>query len=219
MSEVILEEVSSTSPEQICILSGPNLSREIDQCLPATSMVAAYNIDVAREVKKQLDTPDFFVFITDDVVGVELCGALKNVIALGAGMFDGLDLGNNAKAVLFTLGWHEVVSLGVALGAKVDTFYGFAGFGDLIATGNSALSRNHYVGYELGKGRPLDEITASMTNIAEGIDTTIAVHKLVNGLGLDVPIMNLVYDVLSGSLSSCELTDRFKKVLKLEMKA
>jgi len=218
MSEVILEEVSSISPERVCILSGPNLSREIDQCLPATSVIAAYDTGVARKVKAQLDTPDFSVFISDDVVGVELCGALKNVIALGAGMFDGLDLGNNAKAVLFTLGWSEVVSLGVALGAKVDTFYGLAGFGDLIATGNSTLSRNHYVGYELGKGRPLDEITASMTNIAEGIDTTIAVHKLVSGLGLDVPIMNLVYGVLSGSLSSSELTARFKEALEIQAK-
>ena len=218
MSEVILEEVSVTSPDRVCILSGPNLSQEIDKCLPATSVVAAHDIEVARKVKAQFDTSDFSVFVTDDVVGIELCGALKNVIALGAGMFDGLELGNNAKAALITLGWSEVVSLGVTLGAKSATFYGLAGLGDLIATGNSTLSRNHHVGYELGKGRPLDEIIAYMTNIAEGIDTTVAVHRLVNELGLESPIIKLIHGVLSGSLPPGEISARFIDGLKLEAK-
>ncbi|MBM3118882.1 MAG: NAD(P)-dependent glycerol-3-phosphate dehydrogenase [Chloroflexi bacterium] len=216
MSEVMVEEVAQMSTEKICALSGPNLSGEISQGLPATSVIAGHDIEVARKTQELLDSPNFSVFVSDDIVGVELCGALKNVIALGAGMMDGLDLGNNAKAAYITLGWNEVVSLGIALGAKTSTFYGLAGLGDLIATGNSPLSRNHYVGYELGKGRSLGDITASMAHVAEGIDTTIAAHRLVNKLGLKAPIINLVYSVLFESLSPVEISTRFKNGLKPE---
>jgi len=169
---------------------------------------------VAREVQKLLDSPEFTVFISDDIVGVELCGALKNVIAVGAGIMDGLELGNNAKAAFITLGWKDVVALGGALGAKQDTFYGLAGLGDLIATGNSSLSRNHYVGYELGKGRPLSEIIESMTQVAEGVDTAIAAHKLVAEAKLEAPIINLVYSVLFESLPPAQISLRFKNGLK-----
>jgi glycerol-3-phosphate dehydrogenase (NAD(P)+) len=129
---------------------------------------------------------------------------------------DGLDLGNNAKAAFITLGWSEVVSLGIALGAKPDTFYGLAGLGDLVATGNSLLSRNHYVGYELGKGRPLSDIVASMSHVAEGVDTAIAAHHLSNKLRLETPIINLVYSVLFESLPPAEISRRFKNGLKPE---
>src|SRR4030043_198641 len=157
MSEVIAEEVASVSQDRICALSGPNLSGEINQGLPATSVIAGRDMEVNKKVQELLGSPNFSVFVSDDIVGVELCGALKNVIALGAGIMDGLDMGNNAKAAFITLGWSEIVSLGAALGAKKSTFYGLAGLGDLIATGNSPLSRNHYVGYELGKGRLIGE--------------------------------------------------------------
>jgi glycerol-3-phosphate dehydrogenase (NAD(P)+) len=216
MSEVIADEVASVSQDRICALSGPNLSGEINQGLPATSVVAGRGVEVARKVQGLLDSPNFSVFVSDDIVGVELCGALKNVIALGAGIMDGLDLGNNAKAAFITLGWSEVVSLGIALGAKPGTFYGLAGLGDLIATGNSILSRNHYVGYELGKGRPLNGIIASMSHVAEGVDTAIAAHRLANGLRLETPIINLVYSVLFESLPPAEASIRFKNGLKPE---
>ncbi len=216
MSEVIAEEAASVSQDKICALSGPNLSGEINQGLPATSVVAGRGVEVARKVQGLLDSPNFSVFVSDDIVGVELCGALKNVIALGAGIMDGLDLGNNAKAAFITLGWSEVVSLGIALGAKPGTFYGLAGLGDLIATGNSLLSRNHYVGYELGKGRPLSDIIASMSHVAEGIDTAIAAHRLANRLRLETPIINLVYSVLFESLPPAEISRRFKNGLKPE---
>jgi glycerol-3-phosphate dehydrogenase (NAD(P)+) len=216
MSEVIADEVASVSQDRICALSGPNLSGEINQGLPATSVVAGRGVEVARKVQGLLDSPNFSVFVSDDIVGVELCGALKNVIALGAGIMDGLDLGNNAKAAFITLGWSEVVSLGIALGAKPGTFYGLAGLGDLIATGNSLLSRNHYVGYELGKGRPLNDIIASMTHVAEGIDTAIAAHRLANRLRLETPIINLVYSVLFESMPPAEVSRRFKNGLKPE---
>jgi glycerol-3-phosphate dehydrogenase (NAD(P)+) len=214
MSQVIAEEGSSVSEDRICALSGPNLSTEIKQGLPATSIVAGKDMDVARKVQGLLDSPEFTVFVSDDLVGVELCGALKNVIAVGAGIMDGLDLGNNAKAAFITLGWKDVVSLGIALGAKPDTFYGLAGLGDLIATGNSPLSRNHYVGYELGKGRPLSDIIGSMSQVAEGVDTAIAAHLLAGRVKLEAPIVNLVYSVLFESMPPAEISRRFKNGLK-----
>jgi glycerol-3-phosphate dehydrogenase (NAD(P)+) len=214
MSEVIAEEISSVSQERICALSGPNLSTEIKQGLPATSVIAGRDMAVTKKVQGLLDSPDFTVFVSDDIVGVELCGALKNVIALGAGIMDGLDLGNNAKAAFITLGWKDVVSLGTALGAKPDTFYGLAGLGDLIATGSSPLSRNHYVGYELGKGRHLSDILKSMTQVAEGVDTAMAAHLLARKVNLGAPIVNLVYSVLFESLPPTEISSRFKNGLK-----
>jgi glycerol-3-phosphate dehydrogenase (NAD(P)+) len=214
MSEVIAEEVSSVSQDRICAISGPNLSAEIKQGLPATSVIAGRDINVARKVQGLLDSPHFTVFVSDDIVGVELCGALKNVIALGAGIMDGLDLGNNAKAAFITLGWKDVVSLGIALGAKPDTFYGLAGLGDLIATGNSPLSRNHYVGYELGKGRPLTDIMKSMSQVAEGVDTAVAAHRLAGMAKVPAPIVNLVYSVLFEALPPAEISRRFKNGLK-----
>jgi len=216
MSEVIADEVSSVSPDKICALSGPNLSAEINQGLPATSVIAGTDIEVARKVQGLLDSPDFAVFVSDDIVGVELCGALKNIIAVGAGIMDGLDMGNNAKAAFITLGWKDVVSLGMALGAKPDTFYGLAGLGDLIATGNSPLSRNHYVGYELGKGRPLNDVMKSMSQVAEGIDTAVAAYRLARTVNVPAPIVNLVYSVLFESLPPAEISRRFKNGLKPE---
>ena len=216
MSEVIADEAVSVSQDMICALSGPNLSGEINQGLPATSVVAGRDMGINKKVQRLLDSPDFSVFVSDDIVGVELCGALKNVIALGAGIMDGLELGNNAKAAFITLGWSEIVSLGTALGAKPATFYGLAGLGDLIATGNSPLSRNHYVGYELGKGRLLSDIITSMSHVAEGVDTAIAANRLANGLKLETPIINLVYSVLFESLPPAEISRRFKNGLKPE---
>jgi glycerol-3-phosphate dehydrogenase (NAD(P)+) len=214
MSEVIAEEARHVSPERICAMSGPNLSQEIREGLPAASVVAGTDMDVTAKTQELLDTPDFSVFISDDIVGVELCGALKNVIALGAGILDGLEMGNNAKAAFITIGWSEAVSLGIALGARASTFFGLAGLGDLIATGNSPLSRNHYVGYELGKGRPLSDIIGSMSNVAEGVDTAVAAYGLAKRLQLKVPIINLVYSVLFESLPPAEISRRFRNDLK-----
>ncbi len=216
MSEVIADEAAAVSQDMICALSGPNLSGEINQGLPATSVVAGRVMEVSKKAQKLLDAPNFSVFVSDDIVGVELCGALKNVIALGAGIMDGLDMGNNAKAAFITMGWSEIVSLGIALGANPATFYGLAGLGDLIATGNSPLSRNHYVGYELGKGRLLGDIITSMAHVAEGVDTAIAAHGLANRLKLGTPIIDLVYSVLFESLPPAELSRRFKNGLKPE---
>jgi glycerol-3-phosphate dehydrogenase (NAD(P)+) len=216
MTEVITEEIPITSPDWVCVLSGPNLSQEINRGLPATSVLAARNAEVAKKAFQLFHSPNFAIFSSDDVVGVELCGALKNIIALGAGMVDGLGLGDNAKATLITFGWAEVTSLGTALGARSSTFYSLAGLGDLIATCAGPQSRNHFVGREVASGHPLGEVKAAMSNIAEGIDTTVAAYRLAAKLGLEIPIISLIYKVLFEFLPPVEITNRFKLGLKPE---
>jgi len=213
MSQIIAEEVPPLK-KQICVLSGPNLAKEIAQGLPAASVLAAQDIIIAKNAKDLLRSPRFLIFTTDDVVGVELGGALKNIIALGAGMIDGLGLGDNAKAAFVALSWNEVVSLGLALGAKKDTFYGLAGLGDLIATCASTLSRNHYVGYQLAKGRSLAEISTSMPQVAEGVTTTLAVHQLTKKLSLEAPIAKIIHDILFQNKPATELIASFSKAIK-----
>jgi glycerol-3-phosphate dehydrogenase (NAD(P)+) len=201
MSQVLAEEIAPSLRKQICVLSGPNLAKEVAQGLPAAAVIAAQDVALAERARELMESPKFFLSTSDDVVGVELCGALKNIIALGAGMIDGLNLGDNAKGAFIAWGWTEVVSLGVASGARADTFYGLAGLGDLIATCSSTLSRNHYAGCELAKGRSLSEISASMPNVAEGVATTAAVHQLAKARGLELPIINLIYGILFEGLS------------------
>ena len=196
MSQVIAEEIPPRFRSNICVLSGPNLSREIIRELPAATVVAAEDETVVREAQKLLTAPNFCVYTNTDIVGVELGGALKNIIALGAGMVDGLGYGDNAKAAFITRGLIEIAALGVALGANPLTFAGLAGLGDVIATCASPLSRNHYVGVELAKGRSLKEITDSMSGVAEGVSTAIAARNLAQQLELGVPIIEKIYQVL-----------------------
>jgi len=196
MSQVVADEINPSFHSNICVLSGPNLSQEILEDLPAATVVAAEDEAIAKKAQKLLTTPNFCVFTNTDVIGVELGGALKNIIALGAGIADGLGYGNNAKAALITRGLTEMTALGVALGANPLTFSGLAGLGDLIATCASPLSRNHYVGVELTKGRPLKEITDSMTGVAEGVSTTPVVRNLAQQMGLEMPITEAIYRVL-----------------------
>ncbi|MFC1934510.1 NAD(P)H-dependent glycerol-3-phosphate dehydrogenase [Chloroflexota bacterium] len=196
MSQVITDEVESHFWSNICVLSGPNLSQEVIRDLPAATVVAAGNEAVARKAQKILTTPNLCVYTNTDVVGVELGGAMKNIIALGAGIADGLGYGDNAKAALTTRGLTEMTALGVALGANPLTFAGLAGLGDLIATCASPLSRNHYVGVELTKGRSLKEITDSMTSVAEGVSTILVVWELAQQMGLEMPITETIYRVL-----------------------
>jgi len=196
MSQVIEDEVAPELRQQICALSGPNLAREIAQGLPAASVIAAANIHIAEKASKILSSPKFLISTTDDITGVELSGALKNIIALGAGILDGLNMGDNTKAAFITWSWNEVISLGLALGARVNTFYGLAGLGDLIATCAGDLSRNHYAGHKLAQGYPLDEVRSSMSQVAEGIYTTMAIHQLTQQENLKAPISNLIYEIL-----------------------
>jgi glycerol-3-phosphate dehydrogenase (NAD(P)+) len=210
MSQVLAEEIAASLGGKICVLSGPNLAGEIARGLPATSVIAAQDIALAERAKELMESPKFVLSTTDDVIGVELGGALKNIIALGAGMMDGLGLGDNAKGAFIAWGWAEVVSLGVTLGARPDTFYGLAGLGDLITTCASSLSRNHYVGHELAKGRSLAEISASMTHVAEGVATTAAVRQLAKNQGLKLPIINLIYGILFEGLPPSRVLGKFE---------
>jgi len=212
MSQVLADEIAPSLRGQICVLSGPNLAGEIAQGLPAASVVAAQDIALAERARELMESPKFFISTSDDVTGVELSGALKNIIALGAGMIDGLGLGDNAKGAFIAWGWTEVVSLGVTLGARAGTFYGLAGLGDLIATCSSTLSRNHYVGYELVKGRSLSEISASMPYVAEGVATTMAAYQLAKNQGLKLPIINLVYGILFEGLPPSQALIEFKEL-------
>jgi len=212
MSQVLAEEIAPSLRGQICVLSGPNLSGEIARGLPAGSVIAAQDIALAGKARKLMESPRFVLSTSDDVVGVELSGALKNVIALGAGMIDGLGLGDNAKGAFIAWGWTEVVSLGVTLGARAGTFYGLAGLGDLITTCASTLSRNHYVGYELAKGRSLSEISASMTHVAEGVATTAAAHRLAKDHGIRLPIIALIQGVLFEGLPPSRALSGFREL-------
>ena len=212
MSQVLAEEIASTITGPLCVLSGPNLAGEIAQGLPAATVIASHDVALAEKARKLMESPKFVISTSDDVIGVELGGALKNIIALGAGMMDGLGLGDNAKGAFIAWGWTEVVSLGVALGARADTFYGLAGLGDLITTCASTLSRNHYVGYELARGRSLSEISASMSHVAEGVATTAAAHRLAENQGLRLPILDLIQGVLFEGLAPSRALTAFRKL-------
>ena len=196
MSEVITEELGGNCAGRIAILSGPNFAKEVNQSLPTATVIASPDIETARIIQQAISSQNFRAYANDDIIGVELGGALKNVVALSVGMSDGLGYGDNSRAALITRGLAEVTRLGVAAGAQPLTFSGLAGIGDLVATCTSQLSRNRFVGQELAKGRPLEEILSSMSGIAEGIDTTVAALRLARILGVELPIAEQVYEVL-----------------------
>src|SRR5687768_1166405 len=169
-------------------LSGPNIAGEIARYLPATAVAATPDDALARRVQSAFSTQWFRVYTNDDVVGVELSGAIKNVIAIAAGIIDGLGAGNTAKAALVTRGLVEIQRLGVAMGAHEETFHGLAGVGDLITTCVSPEGRNRTVGEQIGKGRKLDDILGHMDSVAEGVPTTGAVRELARRFDVDMPI-------------------------------
>lgn len=196
MSEVIAQGLPPTSGERICVLSGPNLSREIVAGLPTGTVIASRSDEVAEFARDTIMTPQFRVYTQHDVIGVELGGALKNIIALGAGAADQLGYGENAKAIFLTRGLAEIARLGVAAGANPLTFSGLAGMGDLVCTCASRHSRNHYVGEELARGRTLEDVERTMNSVAEGVNTTKAAMKLAERYGVEMPITEQVYQVL-----------------------
>lgn len=196
MSEIVGEELPQMPQERIAVLSGPNLAREIAAGLPASTVVAAQAESVACDVQSTLMSPAFRIYTHTDVIGVELAGALKNIIAIGAGVADGFNVGENAKATLLTRGLAEITRLGVALGANPLTFAGLAGIGDLICTCNSRHSRNHTVGEQLAQGKQLEEILASTKMVAEGTTTTKAAHQLAMRHGVEMPLVEQLYQVL-----------------------
>lgn len=196
MSEVMEEELPEPLHDRIAVLSGPNLAREIVRGMPASTVIASRSEEVALRAQELFMSPVFRVYTNADVVGVELGGALKNIIALGAGICDGLGYGDNGKAAFITRGLVEMTRLAVAAGANPLTLAGLAGLGDLVATCSSPLSRNRYVGEQLAAGRGLDELLSSMQNVAEGVDTTRAALTLAARLGVDMPLTEAISGVL-----------------------
>ena len=196
MSQILVEELGSDTHQGICAMSGPNLAREIIRGEPSSTVVASDSPEAAAKAQSLITSPRFRVYTNDDIVGVEFGGALKNIIALGAGICDGLGFGDNAKAAFMTRGLAEITRLGVAGGANPLTFAGLAGMGDLVATCSSTLSRNHHVGEQLANGKTLEETQAGMANVAEGIDTTTAAVLLADRLNVDMPITRATYEVL-----------------------
>ncbi len=204
MTEV-MQEVGGLDPRRLAVVSGPNLAKEIARRQPAASVVACVDEGRGELLQGAFMAPYFRVYTNPDVAGVELAGAIKNVIAIAAGIADGMGFGDNSKASLITRGLAELARLGAQMGGNPLTFAGLAGMGDLVATCTSKLSRNRYVGEQLGKGRKLDEIVAEMNMVAEGIKTSRAVVDLAERIGVEVPISEHVVKVLYEGVSPEEM--------------
>ncbi|NWJ97442.1 MAG: NAD(P)-dependent glycerol-3-phosphate dehydrogenase [Chloroflexi bacterium] len=197
MSQVLEEELPEIAAVgNVCALSGPNLSKEVAADKPGATVIAGKSEKACQQAQNLITTTTFRVYTNHDLIGVELGGALKNIIALGAGLSDGLEAGDNAKGAFMTRGIAEIGRLGVAAGADPLTFLGLAGLGDMVATCASPFSRNRYVGQELAKGRKLDEIRASMGQVAEGVYTTAAARQMALKYGVEMPITEQLYLLL-----------------------
>ncbi len=217
MSEVI-EEVTGIERERIAALVGPSHAEEVSRQIPTTVVAASYSESTAREVQDIFMTPRFRVYTNPDVIGVEVGVALKNVIAIAAGMCDGLGYGDNTKGALLTRGLAEITRLGVRMGARQETFSGLAGIGDLITTCISRHSRNRYVGEEIGKGRNLDDVLSEMVMVAEGVRTTRSAVGLATKYEVEMPIATEVYQILfEGKPAQKAMTDLMLRPPKPEI--
>ncbi|MCH8495477.1 MAG: NAD(P)H-dependent glycerol-3-phosphate dehydrogenase [Balneolales bacterium] len=197
MTQVLTEVLNDVIIEDhIGTLSGPSHAEEVARQKPTVVVSAANSKSTARIIQETFMTPMFRVYLNHDVIGVEVAGAVKNIMAIAAGIVDGASLGDNAKAALLTRGLLEIKRLGTRLGASQDTFSGLAGVGDLIVTCTSEHSRNRYVGYHIGKGEKLSDIRKRMSMIAEGVKTTRSVYDWSQHLGIEMPITEMVYKVL-----------------------
>jgi glycerol-3-phosphate dehydrogenase (NAD(P)+) len=201
MSEIMHEKFPHNI---ISVLSGPNLAGDVSLDLPTASVLACAQSEQILELQAYLGTPRFRLYTSDDLIGVELGGALKNILAIAAGVCDGLALGDNSKAALCTRALAEMIRLGTAMGGQLATFYGLSGAGDLILTCYSKQSRNRRVGEELSRGRSLQEITAAMQTVAEGIPTTKSAYECARRLRIETPIIDQVHALLYEGRSPAE---------------
>jgi glycerol-3-phosphate dehydrogenase (NAD(P)+) len=200
-----------------CILSGPNLAKEIYMEKPAATTVACKSLDVAKKVQEFISSSQFRVYVNDDIIGVEMGGVLKNCIAIAAGMGDALDVGSNAKSALLVRGMSEIVRYSCRHGAKEITLMGMSGYGDLITTCMGPSSRNYSVGFRIGKGETLAEITESMVDVAEGVKSCKVVHEVARKEHFDMPIISSIYAVLyDGAPIREALTELMTRELKEE---
>jgi glycerol-3-phosphate dehydrogenase (NAD(P)+) len=208
MNEVLCDVLEEVHHPRLTSLSGPSFAREIAEHRPTVVTIACREEPYAISVQATLSCPWFRCYSTTDVVGVEVGGALKNVVAIGVGISDGMKQGHNARAALLTRGLAEMTRLGVCMGAEATTFLGLAGVGDLLLTCTANLSRNRRVGLGLGEGRDLEEILEEMGEVAEGVRTTRAACRLGERLGVELPISNMVREVLDGESTPSEAGHR-----------
>lgn len=217
MTGVLQEEIPHVAEERFAVLSGPSFAREVGEKRPTVVTVAARDEIIARRVQEVFSTNLFRVYSVDDVVGVEVGGALKNVIAIAAGVADGMELGLNTRAALITRGLAEIRRIGVAMGANPHTFSGLSGMGDLILTCTGSLSRNHTLGQLLAEGKKLSDILKEQRTVAEGVKTAKSAFNLAAKLGVELPICNEVYNVLYNGDSPREAVVRLmSRTLKQE---
>ena len=218
MSGVIKENLPDIDEDRLAVISGPSFAKEVAQKIPTSVTVACKNPECAAVVQHLFATPYFRVYSSDDIIGVELGGSVKNVIAIAAGIIDGLGLGLNTRAALITRGMTEIRRLGLHLGANPRTFTGLAGFGDLVLTCTGNLSRNYSVGIKLGRGKKLEEILAEMRMVAEGIKTAKSVYNFSRKLGVEMPICHEVYRILYKDLAPQKAVHRLMtRTLKQEL--
>jgi len=196
MSEVFLDVLPGLPATRIATMSGPSHAEEVSRSIPTTVVAASTSMETARAVQHAFMVPSFRVYASTDLRGVELGGALKNVIAIAAGIVEGAGLGDNTKAALMTRGIAEITRVGVRMGAELRTFGGLSGIGDLMVTCMSRHSRNRHVGMEIGRGRLLKDILGDMVMVAEGVETTRSARALAQRAGVEVPIINEVYNIL-----------------------
>ncbi len=197
MSQVLVQVLDGKILEDnIGVLYGPSHAEEVSRLRPTAIVASAYSQRTARLIQQAFITPMFRVYLNLDIIGVEIGGSIKNIMAIAAGIIDGIDLGDNAKAALITRGLHEMKRMGAMLGAHSDTFSGLTGLGDLIVTCNSTHSRNWNVGHRIGKGEKLVDVVKSMNMVAEGVKTTKAVHDWAVNHNVDLPISSSVYKIL-----------------------
>jgi glycerol-3-phosphate dehydrogenase (NAD(P)+) len=204
MTGVLAETLPQLPESQMAVLSGPSFAKEVARQLPTALTVASRQLPVAERVQHVFATERFRVYTNDDVIGVELGGSVKNVIAIAAGIIDGLELGLNTRAALITRGQTEIRRLGVAMGANPRTFTGLAGIGDLILTCTGTLSRNHTIGHKIGQGAKLSDLLAQMRMVAEGVKTAQSVYNLSRRIGVEMPICTEIYRILYEDLSPLE---------------
>jgi glycerol-3-phosphate dehydrogenase (NAD(P)+) len=217
VSQICQELLPTELTQRFVALSGPTFAREVAQELPSLIVAASRNETAARRVQAAFSCPCLRVYTNSDVVGVELGGAVKNVIAIAAGICDGLGFGHNARAALITRGLAEMNRLGQAMGAEAATFAGLAGMGDLVLTCTGDLSRNRTVGFKLGQGMQLADILAEMRMVAEGVKSAESVYNLARKLGVDMPIVEKTYQILHENKPACEaVTELMARGLKAE---
>ncbi len=196
VSEIIKDVFPKISKNHLTTISGPSHAEEVCRKTPTTVVVGSISYDTAKFVQNEFMNPYFRVYVSNDLVGVELGGSLKNVIAIGAGICDGAGFGDNTKAAIMTRGIAEISRLGIALGARPETFAGLSGMGDVIVTCMSKHSRNRFVGEQIGKGKILTQVLSEMSMVAEGIATSKSVHLLAQQVNVEVPICTEVYRIL-----------------------